>query len=61
VTLLGFTALTVIVHVTRRDFSFLGGLLAYPEDRYVAASLELFASVALLFWYLLRLYLSRRD
>jgi hypothetical protein len=107
VTLLGFTALTVIVHVTRRDFSFLGGLLAwcgvvalllivagvafdfelgtlfsvamialaggailhdtsnvlhhYPEDRYVAASLELFASVALLFWYVLRLYLSRRD
>jgi hypothetical protein len=107
VTLLGFTALTVIVHVTRRDFTFLGGLLAwcgvvalllivagvafdfelgtffsvamialaggailhdtskvlhhYPEDRYVAASLELFASVALLFWYVLRLYLSRRD
>jgi len=27
----------------------------------VAASLELFASVALLFWYVLRLYLSRRD
>ena len=32
----------------------------YPEDRYVAASLELFASVALMFWYVLRLYLSRR-
>jgi FtsH-binding integral membrane protein len=33
----------------------------FPEDRYVAASLELFASVALLFWYVLRLYLSRED
>jgi FtsH-binding integral membrane protein len=33
----------------------------YPEDRYVGASLELFASVALLFWYVLRLFLSSRD
>jgi len=32
----------------------------YPEDRYVAASLQLFASVALMFWYVLRLFLSRR-
>ena len=32
----------------------------YPEDRYVGAALELFASVALLFWYVLRL-LSSRD
>lgn len=31
----------------------------YPEDRYVAAALELFASVALLFWYVLRLLMSR--
>ena len=106
VTLFGFTGLTVVVFSTRKDFSFLGGLLAwcgvvgltlilggvacgfelgvffsvamialaggavlhdtsrvlhhYPEDRYVAASLELFASVALMFWYVLRLYLSRR-
>jgi hypothetical protein len=107
VTLLGFTGLTVVVYLTRKDFSFLGGLLGwcgvvalvliasgavfgfelgtffsvamvalaggailhdtskvlhhYPEDRYVGASLELFASVALMFWYVLRLYLSRRD
>jgi uncharacterized protein len=107
VTLFGFTGLTVVVFSTRKDFSFLGGLLGwcgvvaltlivagvvfgfelgtffsvamialaggavlhdtskvlhhYPEDRYVAASLELFASVALMFWYVLRLYLSRRD
>lgn len=34
----------------------------YSEDRYVAAALELFASVALLFWYVLRLFLSlNRD
>ena len=31
----------------------------YPEDRYVAAALQLFASVALLFWYVLRLFMSR--
>ncbi len=32
----------------------------YPEDRYVGAALELFAGVALLFWYVLRLFLSSR-
>ena len=31
----------------------------YPEDRYVSASLELFASVALMFWYVLQLFMSR--
>ena len=34
-------------------------LKTYPEDRYVSASLELFASVALMFWYVLRLFMSR--
>ncbi|XXX81324.1 Bax inhibitor-1 family protein [Sorangium sp. So ce134] len=33
----------------------------FPEDRYVGAALELFASVAMLFWYVLRLFLSSRD
>jgi FtsH-binding integral membrane protein len=34
----------------------------YPEDRYVGASLELFASVALMFWYVLRLFAAaERD
>ncbi|NUP05895.1 MAG: permease [Polyangiaceae bacterium] len=33
----------------------------YPEDRYVGAALELFSSVALLFWYVLRLFMSSRD
>jgi FtsH-binding integral membrane protein len=32
----------------------------YPEDRHVAASLQLFASVMLLLWYVLRLFLSRK-
>ena len=32
----------------------------YPADRHVAAALELFASVALMFWYILRLLSSRR-
>ena len=30
----------------------------YPEDRYVGAALALFASVALMFWYVLRLMMS---
>jgi FtsH-binding integral membrane protein len=30
----------------------------FPEDRYVGASLQLFASVALMFWYVLRLLMS---
>ena len=31
----------------------------YPEDRYVSAALELFGAVALMFWYVLRLFMSR--
>lgn len=34
-------------------------LLRYPEDRHVSAALQLFASVALMFWYVLRLFMSR--
>ncbi len=33
----------------------------FPEDRHVGAALELFASVALLFWYVLRLFISLRE
>ncbi len=33
----------------------------FPEDRYVGAALELFASVTLMFWYVLRLFISSRD
>jgi uncharacterized protein len=31
----------------------------YPEDRYVSAAMELFASIALMFWYVLRLTSNR--
>lgn len=107
VTMLGFGGLTAIAFWTRKDFSFLGGILRwagicalvliaagvvfgfslgvffsvgmvafagaailydtsnvihhFPEDRYVAAALELFASVALMFWYVLRLFIAARD
>lgn len=106
VTFVGFTGLSLVAFLTRKDFSFLRGILCwggiialvliaggaifgfnlgtyfsvamvalagasilydtsnilhhYPEDRYVGAALELFASVALMFWYVLRLLLSRR-
>jgi len=104
-TLLGFGGLTVVAFRTRKDFSFLrgmlmwGGVLAlvaivsailfgfalgtwfsvamvgfagaailydtsnilhhYPQDRHVGAALALFASVALMFYYILRLFISR--
>jgi FtsH-binding integral membrane protein len=106
ITLIGFAGLTAIAVISRKDFTFLGGLLRwgmilalvaivggvifgfnlgmwfsvamvglaggailydtsnilrhYPEDRYVGAALELFASVALMFWYVLRIFLSRK-
>lgn len=104
VTMLGFAGLTAVAFVTRKDFSFLRGVLMYgsiialvaivagaifgfqlgtwfsvamvgfagaailydtsnvlrefPEDRHVGAALQLFASVAMLFWYILRLMMS---
>ncbi len=107
VTFLGFAGLTAVAFITRKDFSFLRGLLMwggigalvliaagllfgfqlgvffsvamvvfagaailydtsnvlhhFPEDRYVGAALELFASVAMMFWYVLRLFMSSRD
>jgi hypothetical protein len=36
-------------------------LRRYPEDRYVGAALQLFASVALMFWYVLRIFLGNRN
>ncbi len=103
-TLLLFGGLTLVVFTTKKDFSFLGGILKigfmvalglivcavlfgfnlglvfsgamvllasgailydtskilknYAPDQYVAASLQLFASVALLFWYVLQIVMS---
>ncbi|MEM9172108.1 MAG: Bax inhibitor-1 family protein [Pseudomonadota bacterium] len=31
----------------------------YPADRHVAAAMSLFASIAMMFWYILRLFMSR--
>jgi uncharacterized protein len=105
-TVVAFAGLTLVAFQSRKDFSFLRGLLAwagvlaltaivgailfgvglgtwfsvamialagaailydtsnvlrhFPEDAHVAASLELFASVALMFWYVLRLLSARR-
>ncbi|MBS1795281.1 MAG: US12 family protein [Acidobacteria bacterium] len=107
VTLGLFAGLTAVVFLSRKDFSFLGPILAiagfaalgligasllfgfslgnlfafamvvfaggailydtsnvlhrYRTDQHVAASLSLFASVALLFWYILRIFMSSRD
>lgn len=105
VTVLGTVGLIATAMITRKDFSFLrgmlvwGGMLAivgifssmifgfalgtwfsiamigfagaavlydtsnilhhYPQDKYVAASMQLFASIAMMFWYILRLFMSR--
>lgn len=105
VTLLGSIGLIATAMITRKDFSFLrgmlvwGGILAligifsaiifgfqlgtwfslamigfagaavlydtsniihhYPADKYVAGSMALFASIAMMFWYILRLFMSR--
>ena len=105
VTLLGCGGLIAVAMITRKDFSFLRGLLVwggilalvaivsamnfgfqlgtwfmvamigfagaavlydtsnilhhYPKHLYVAASLELFASIALMFWYVLQFFMSR--
>jgi FtsH-binding integral membrane protein len=106
ITVLGCFGLTAVAFITRKDFSFLRGVLVwagilalvaivcgvlfgfqlgtwfsiamigfaggavlydtsniihhYPEDRYVGAALALFSSIILMFWYVLRLLMSRR-
>lgn len=105
ITLVLFGGLTGVVFITRKDFSFLRGILGiatfaaigvivasilfgftlgtifsgamvllaggyvlyrtsnvlhhYRTDQHVAAALELFAAIALLFWYVLQIVLSR--
>lgn len=107
VTMMGFVGLTAVAFSTRKDFSFLGGMMRwlgmmalvlivasvifgfelgtwfsvamvtfagvavlydtsnvlhhFPEDRYVGAAMQLFASVALMFWYVLRIFLGGRN
>jgi FtsH-binding integral membrane protein len=105
VTVFGCAALIATVMITRKDFSFLRGIMVwgffiaiglivaslalgfhlgtwfsvgmigfagvavlydtsnimhhYPQDKYVAASMALFASIAMMFFYILRLFMSR--
>jgi hypothetical protein len=105
VTIFGCVALIATAMITRKDFSFLRGILVwgffiamgligasflfgwnlgtwfsvgmigfagaavlydtsnimhhYPQDKYVAASMALFGSIAMMFWYILRLFMSR--
>ena len=105
VTILGCVGLIATAMITRKDFSFLRGILTwgfmlallaiaggvifgfhlgtwfsvamigfagaavlydtsnimhhYPSEKYVAASMALFASIMLMFWYVLQLFLSR--
>lgn len=107
VTMVGFAGLTAVAFATRKDFSFLRGMLMwggvvamlaivggiffgfelgtwfsvamigfagaailydtsnvlhhFPENRYVGAALQLFASVAMMFWYVLRMFMSSDD
>ena len=107
ITALGAGGLMFVAHRTRKDFSFLRGILMwggvvailamvggavfgfqlgtwfsvamigfagaavlydtsniiqyYPEDRYVSAAMQLFASIALMFWYVLRLFMGNRN
>ncbi len=105
VTVFGCIGLIAVAMITRKDFSFLRGMLVwigmlamagiagsllfgfqlgtwfsvamigfagaavlydtsnimhhYPQDRYVAASMALFASIMLMFWYILQLFMGR--
>ena len=97
VTVFGCIGLIAVAMITRKDFSFLRGMLVwigmlamagfqlgtwfsvamigfagaavlydtsnimhhYPQDRFVAASMALFASIMLMFWYVLQLFMSR--
>ena len=105
VTILGSIGLIATAMITRKDFSFLRGMLVwmgilaivgivssvifgfqlgtwfsvamigfagaailydtsnilrhFPQDKHVAASMQLFASIALMFWYILMLFLNR--
>ena len=105
VTVLGCVGLIATAMITRKDFSFLRGLLTwvfilamvaivgsfifgfqlgtwfsvamigfagaavlydtsnimhhYPQDKHVAASMQLFASIAMMFWYVLQLFMNR--
>ncbi len=53
-----FSALLVLFASGSVVYSTSNVLRVYPTDQYVAAALDLFAAVALLFWYVLRILLE---
>lgn len=55
---LGFSALMILFASGAVVYSTSNVLRVYPTDQYVAAALDLFAAVALLFWYVLRILLE---
>ena len=55
-----FSGAMVLLACAAILFSTSNVLHRYPADQYVAASLELFAAVALLFWYILRIFMGSR-
>jgi FtsH-binding integral membrane protein len=55
---LGFSACMVLFASGAVVYSTSNVLRVYPTDQYVAAALDLFAAVALLFWYVLRILLE---
>ena len=107
ITVLGCVGLMTVAHLTRKDFSFLGGMLKwgfflalaliasslifgmklgswfsvlmigfagaavlwdtsniirhYHKEQYVAAAMALFASIAMMFWYILRFMIGNRE
>lgn len=55
---LGFSVLMILFACGAVIYSTSNVLRNYPTDQYVAAALDLFAAVALLFWYVLRILLE---
>jgi hypothetical protein len=55
---LGFSALMILFASGAVVYSTSNVLRVYQTDQYVAAALDLFAAVALLFWYVLRILLE---
>jgi FtsH-binding integral membrane protein len=55
---LGFSAIMVLFASGAVIYSTSNVMRVYPTDQYVAAALDLFAAVALLFWYVLRIFLE---
>lgn len=56
-----FSAIMVMFASVSILYNTSNALYRYRTDQYVAASLSLFASIALLFWYVLRIFIATRD